>query len=106
MDEDVVLLAQNVFDLHHERVMDGVRGRARGKEAWKCRGESGWWFEGGGGAGRRCSPSFVAVGGSSGVDRGEIISGLNGGGAEQWAASKHWKWQIFSPGILYRSNLN
>ena len=88
----IVLLPQNVFDLHHERVMDGVRGRARGKKARECCGESGRWSEGGGG----CSLSFVVSGGGggiSGVDRGEI-SGLNGDGAEQWAASKHYRQMV------------
>jgi len=32
-------------------------------------------------------------GGISGVDRGEI-SGLNGDGAEQWAASKHYRQMV------------
>ena len=93
----IVLLPQNVFDLHHERVMDGVRGRARGKKARECCGESGRWSEGGGGGGGGgCSLSFVVGGGGggiSGVDRGEI-SGLNGDGAEQWAASKHYRQMV------------
>ena len=97
LDKGIVLLPQNVFDLHHERVMDGVRGRARGKKARECCGESGRWSEGGGGGGGGgCSLSFVVGGGGggiSGVARGEI-SGLNGDGAEQWAASKHYRQMV------------